>query len=743
MNTTRRLASFAIALAVGLLLQRQALAGLAPENCLVVVNSESWASLTVANHFVKARQIPDCNIVCIPFKLARQDDTTDVETFREKLLKPVLTAIKDRGLEKQIDCIAWSSDFPTAIDFTADGKSNRGGAIGSINGLTFFYEQVLAKNAAAYSALNANAYYRLQKETGKDDKGKPIFDIEPPLAFSSQQAWTDDGKPAATGKKFMLSIVLGVTSGRGNSVNEVAACFTRSAAADNTHPKGTFYYSVNGNIRSTTRQWGFDSAIAKLKEIGANGEKNTDTFPQKKDDVMGAMLGLIFPKQEDSGSKTLPGAIVENLTSEGGIMRWAGGQTPLSDFIRHGAAGTSGTVTEPYAIQAKFPSPFLFYHYASGSSLAESFYQSIHGPYQLLIVGDPLCQPFAKAPKISGLASTIFPGKLDFSVTLDNGAADEYHLFLDGKFIQSSKTPNGTLAVPLSPGFHQLSAQAIAAGPLASRSRIVSTIGVDGRKDAARPPVTTPDRKVIFGKSIPLTLDIEGAAKIDVLHLGRQVTTLSAAKGKIDLDSRVLGLGPVRLIAVADIAGTKVMATPLNLEIVPNTPLPAVTVNLPEGQTFVDGPTLTSSKTTTAHIVHDMRRKPALQEAKIPAGADFKLEAYFDAPKQDLYQFQIFTDGKVTLSVDGAPVGDSIEKSWSFLPVALAKGKHRLEATGIAGPNRELTIRFGGPGSRDIGKSTRDTDAEHPALRFAHIGTPPPATAPATAPATQPEPAKK
>ena len=41
-------------------------------------------------------------------------------------------------------------------------------------------------------------------------------------------------------------------------------------------------------------------------------------------------------------------------------------------------------------------------HYARGCSLAESFYQSISGPYQLLIVGDPLCQPWAVLPTDQG-----------------------------------------------------------------------------------------------------------------------------------------------------------------------------------------------------------------------------------------------------------------------------------------------------------------------------------------------------
>ena len=76
-------------------------------------------------------------------------------------------------------------------------------------------------------------------------------------------------------------------------------------------------------------------------------------------------------------------------------------QTPLSEFLRYGAAGASGTVTEPYAIAEKFPHPMLQVHYARGCTLAEAFYQSVCGPYQLLIVGDPLCRPWANIPKVT------------------------------------------------------------------------------------------------------------------------------------------------------------------------------------------------------------------------------------------------------------------------------------------------------------------------------------------------------
>ena len=50
----------------------------------------------------------------------------------------------------------------------------------------------------------------------------------------------------------------------------------------------------------------------------------------------------------------------------------------------------------------------LFAYYAAGMSLAESFYLAVESPYQLLIVGDPLCRPygFEHASKFEIAAAT-------------------------------------------------------------------------------------------------------------------------------------------------------------------------------------------------------------------------------------------------------------------------------------------------------------------------------------------------
>ena len=78
-------------------------------------------------------------------------------------------------------------------------------------------------------------------------------------------------------------------------------------------------------------------------------------LPANHADVAGAVIGSAGCDWASSHSTILPGALCDNFTSFGGVMSAGAGQTPFSEFLRYGAAGASGTVTEPYAIAAKFP----------------------------------------------------------------------------------------------------------------------------------------------------------------------------------------------------------------------------------------------------------------------------------------------------------------------------------------------------------------------------------------------------
>ena len=410
----------------------------------------------------------------------------------------------------------------------------------------------LASGTPAWLDPESNDYYR-----------RPGPDGVPPesIGFRGWYGWGDDGRLLeAGGNRYLLSVMLGVTAGRGNTVREVAAYLARAAAADGTRPKGTIYLMTNADVRTTTRSSAFPAVVKALATLGIKAEIASGTLPQGKQDVAGLMTGTPSFDWATSGSTILPGAICENLTSFGGIFTPSAGQTPLSEFLRVGAAGSSGTVVEPYSIQAKFPHPMIHVHYCRGASLAEAFYQSVSAPYQLLVVGDPLCQPWAEIPQVTALLAgggPLGPGAvLSGSVAVEpaatlaaGGSADRFELFVDGLRVASCGQ-GGQLTLDtaaLADGHHELRVVAISATPLETQGRAVIPV-VFANHGRALSMAVTPQR-VPLGGSVRVTLEGEQLDGVLVFATGRVLGRLQAAAGSIDVPAAMLGRGRVMLHA--------------------------------------------------------------------------------------------------------------------------------------------------------------------------------------------------
>ena len=188
-----------------------------------------------------------------------------------------------------------------------------------------------------------------------------------------------------------LAILLGATTGRGLTVAETIANLERSVAADGTHPTGTVWFMTsNDEARTGPRRWAFPAAAVELRRLGVTAEVRYGILPRKDVQVVGATIGIADCDWAANGAQIQPGAWCDYLTSLGGALQPNGGQTPLTAFLRAGAAGASGTVDEPLNHPFKFPSSFVHVHRARGLSLVEAVHRSMSGPYQYLVVGDPL-----------------------------------------------------------------------------------------------------------------------------------------------------------------------------------------------------------------------------------------------------------------------------------------------------------------------------------------------------------------
>ena len=489
------------AMAAALLVHRAALAGGGPENVLLLVNANSVGSKTVANHYAALRNIPASNVVYIDWRGGLEE--CQGQFFWSMILKPAIQQIRDRHLEAQIDYLVFSSDFPWRVQlkpiFPDDKFQQPFPAIASTTGATFLWHYLKEKNPAI--VLPVVNWYLAPDEGENDSQCQKLGKVES-RGFSSNYIWAQDGKriqEPTKGQTYFLSTMLGVTQGRGNTIDEIIAYLKRSAAADATRPRGTIYFMKNNDIRSKTRDACYDGVAQELLRLGVAARVDQGKVPQGARDVLGIMTGAADWDFAGSRSTLLPGAVCDNLTSLGGVLQLRSGQTPLSEFLRHGAAGATGTVWEPMALQTKFALPSLFLHYARGCSLAEAYFQSVACPYQLLIVGDPLCQPWAVAPTVSieGLkAGDEIKGQINVRPTATTASPHKIgnmELFVDGRLVARFPPNQGVTldTTKLPDGDHELRFVAVDSGAIETRGRLIVPVRVNNRGASVELSVTT------------------------------------------------------------------------------------------------------------------------------------------------------------------------------------------------------------------------------------------------------------
>ena len=312
--------------------------------------------------------------------------------------------------------------------------------------------------------------------------------------------------------------------------------------------------------------------------MGFDVKISTDKWPKNNKRVLGASLGSGVINWSESNSQFVPGAICDNLTSAGGIWKKPGiksGQTQLTDYLNAGAAGASGTVIEPYAITAKFPTARLHVHYARGCTLAESFYQTISSPFQLLIVGDPLCCPFGDFPEfeIQG-PDTGKPMKTDFDLSIVPKSTgpdiDRYELFFDGRYFQSIPKEQ-TIQVAtenISDGFHEVRVAAVSNSLIATRKSQILNFVL--QRDGHGVTVNVNPRIARLGETVKVTATSSSPGQeIEIRQNARVLGKISRASGKLSLNTARLGQGKSKLQGFVVVGGKEVASVPVEIEIVP------------------------------------------------------------------------------------------------------------------------------------------------------------------------------
>ena len=571
-------------------------AGGGPQNTLMVVNARSATSLEVANEYQRLRRIPEENVVYLPATntavfyaggdLLRM---IPVATFRTHVLAPVLRHIRTRGLTNQIDLVVFSTDVPHKVDATAEAGP-----------LTPSLPRCGLTTAMAFGELieAPGSATNLLKQVMHSFRG---YELDPgnPNTLTTNVTFQRSWHPTVP-SRYRMSMMLGWTHAYGNTPEEIKAYLQNAVSADGTQPMGTVYIDHNPDLRSNLRKPQFPATVAELTALGVPTVViSNNPAPWSlvgKSNVIGAAMGapsLVIP----SGTTLLKGAIAEHLTSWACVLdNNDAGQTRATLWLTTGAAGTAGLVTEPMDPEDtpdKWLGVRMHAHYRRGVSLVEAFYQTVKIPYQMLMLGDPLCQPYARFPVVT--VGGLLEGQLVSGVVgLTPGATTAaavgiagYDLFLDGVLWQAV-APGGGASLDtsaLADGWHELRVVAYENSAIRTQGDRVVNFRVNNGGQQLLPGATT---YAVVDGSGPLAIPVIPAGGtptgIEIRKGHLVVATLPAEGGTASVPLELLGRGRSVLRAVAVMSSGLVRSEPMVVEV--QTPPDVTPPSLPGFRAF-------------------------------------------------------------------------------------------------------------------------------------------------------------
>lgn len=327
---------------------------------LIVINRASDESKEIGEYYIRQRRIPRVNVVNIDVSMS---ENISFDEYRFGIEEPVRNGI--RRSRNPIDFIVLTAGIPIRLrdndGFSVDGH---------------------------LAAMNLDI--------------KPIEELKESAIRQSLNPYFGKNEPFSS-RKFNMYLVTRLI---GYNVADAKRLIDNSLAAK--PDKGPFFFDAAEN-RKTGSYLEMQQAMYRANELlkAKEFEASIDTGPNfvaPAEPLMGYTSWGSNDGKFDLDTyrrlKFRPGAIAETFvsTSARTFRRTEGGQSLIADLIQQGITGVKGYVSEPFTFALAKPD-ILFDRYTSGFTLAESFYAaSLVLKWKDIVIGDPLCAPYAKTP---------------------------------------------------------------------------------------------------------------------------------------------------------------------------------------------------------------------------------------------------------------------------------------------------------------------------------------------------------
>ncbi|MCZ6596045.1 MAG: hypothetical protein O7B99_00235 [Planctomycetota bacterium] len=548
------------------------------ENAVLVVDPANPESLYVANYYRAARDVPPINFVYI------EPGASDYQEFANVNLEGFFGTLANHRIFDHADYVL----VPSGGSFYIDAPNLVSDSCFQVKRLGIASGYTLAWMADKILGGLPSGTTNHFAETSWDAR-----------FFDSSYPWFV-GAPSASGQKYFIGAMLGYTGANGNTLQEVLDMIDRSVAVDGTHPAGTFYFvETPDDIRSNPRDHAYAQAVVEMAAAGGVAQHIFDWLPYGQHDGLGVMTGFASIDVEGADMTILDGAFGDHLTSFAGKFDTSS-QTKMSEWIRKGCSGTSGTVEEPCNYSQKFPHARLHVLYRKGMALGESWFRSMDwAPFQNLLYGDPLTSPWANRPGVDvpnppvGAVAGIVTLSPVAIPTEPGAVVDELRLLVDG-VLTATIADGESFALDtllLADGWHELRIVAFDDAPERNTGRWIGSVTVDnhGRSVSLGATPTTGD----LAQRFDLAVDAAGGTlkEIRVLQNGRVVAATGTAPAMLEVHGQNLGAGPVLLQAEAvfdDLVTARSAPLQLDVDFVAGTPSGAAPFSYAFAKTVFD-----------------------------------------------------------------------------------------------------------------------------------------------------------
>ena len=403
-----------------------------PDNILLVVNSDSTASTQIAEHYIQVRKVPDRNVVRVH---TVETDGISRADFERTIETPIADWMMKKRLQDQVLYIVLTKGIPLRIE----GTPGLSGTMASVDSeLTLLYRQFVLSPVSIISRLDnptradaeagegtrfarqADLYF-VTALTREDPQlsllQRPVIGERVPIIGRVDNPYFLGDKNVKDAARFsrVNSDLYLVTRLDGFTVDDVIKLIDRGAAPAKT---GVIVLDQKATVVDRGGDMWLDEAATRLKAITPAPVvqlESTRAVAAASGPVLGYFSwGSNDPanQRRNMGLTFANGAIGGMFVSTDGRTfhepptAWqpamagssTGGQSLAGDLVREGITGVSANVSEPL-LDAIVRPQILFPAYLSGFNLAESYYLAM--PYlswQEIVIGDPLCAPFSRAP---------------------------------------------------------------------------------------------------------------------------------------------------------------------------------------------------------------------------------------------------------------------------------------------------------------------------------------------------------